>query len=69
MTTYAKASAAEKNLPTPLGVLLERAERVFLIFVAIILGYFSKVYMLYAIILLALLTNLSALQRIRMVLK
>ncbi len=69
MTTYAKAAASEKGLPAPLGVLMERAERVFLIFIAIILGHFSKVYMIYAIIPLALLTNLSALQRIRMVLK
>ena len=69
MTTYAKASASEKGLPTPLGVLLERAERVFLIFIAVVLGHFGKVYMTYAIILLALLTNISALQRVRMVLR
>ena len=69
MTTYTKAAAAEKSLASPIGVLMERAERMFLIFATIIIGHFSRVYMLYAIIVLAILTNLSALQRIRMVLK
>ena len=69
MTTYSKAAASEKDLPVPIGGLLERAERMFLLFLAIVLGYFSKTYLLYAIIILAILTNISALQRARMVLK
>lgn len=69
MTTYTKAAASEKGLPALVGILLERAERVFLLFIVIIIGHFSRVYMLYGIILLAILTNLSASQRIRMVLK
>ena len=69
MTTYTKAAAAEKNLTSPVGVLIERAERMIMLPAGIILAYFSKTYLLYVIIILAVLTNLSALQRIRMVLK
>lgn len=69
LTTYSKAAAGEKHLPIPLGVLLERAERMFLLFATVVIAYFSKTYMLYAIIVLALLTNLSAMQRIRKVLR
>ncbi len=66
MTTYAKAAAKEKELVENelRGGLLERAERLALLFVGLALAYFSKTYLVYIIILVALLSNISALQRI-----
>lgn len=66
MTTYSKAAAKEKEL-----VVRElkkgffgRAERVILIFLAIALGIFRFSLIIYPIIILAILSNLTAVQRI-----
>ena len=65
-TTYAKAAAKEKELVTEelKTALLGRAERVILIYVAMILGIFNINLVIYPIIILAILSNISALQRI-----
>ena len=69
MTTYSKAAAKEKEL-----VQIElrrgffgRAERVILIFITLFLGIFNLSWMIYPIIILAILTNLTAFQRIALV--
>ncbi len=66
MTTYAKAAAKEKDIfkREVNGGLLERAERLIILFVGILLAVFNTIYLTYIIILLAVLTNMSALQRI-----
>lgn len=66
MTTYAKAAAKEKGLVEKelKGGLLERAERLSLLFLGILIAYFDKIYLSYIIVLLAILTNISAFQRI-----
>jgi len=71
MTTYAKAAAKEKELvenELKKG-LLGRGERMILMFLIFLLGIFNLSWMLYPIILLAILTNLTALQRILLVLR
>lgn len=66
MTTYAKAAAKEKELSdTELkGGLMSRGER--LIFLAAILLFFnySKIFSVYLLMLLSMLSNITALQRI-----
>lgn len=64
MTTYVKSSAFEKGLGEIKGGVLERAERLILIFLVILVSYFSRTYGMYLIILTAVLANVSALQRI-----
>jgi phosphatidylglycerophosphate synthase len=66
MTTYAKAAAVEKGLVRSeiRGGLLERAERLLLIFIGLLLAIASPIYLTYVIVLLAVLTNISSLQRI-----
>jgi len=64
MTTYAKASAKEKGLGEIKGGLLERAERILVLFLGIVLAIFEPAYLTYAVVLLAVLSNVSALQRI-----
>lgn len=66
MTTYVKAAAKEKELVDRelRGGFLERAERLGILFIGILLAIFSKVYLTYVIVLLAVLSNISALQRI-----
>ena len=66
MTTYVKAAAKEKELVEKelKGGLLERAERLIILFIGILLAYFDKFYLTYIIVVLAVLTNISALQRI-----
>jgi phosphatidylglycerophosphate synthase len=68
MTTYAKAAAKEKEIAGEgselKGGILERAERLIILFVGIVAAYFSPIYLSYAIVLLAVLSNFSALQRI-----
>lgn len=66
MTTYAKAAAKEKGIvfeETNSGF-LERPERIILIAAAIIAGIFSFYLTVYFIIILAALSNFTALQRI-----
>ncbi len=66
MTTYAKAAAKEKLLLESelKGGLMERPERLILLFLIILSGIFSLQYIVYLLALFAVLTNLSALQRI-----
>jgi archaetidylinositol phosphate synthase len=65
MTTYAKSAAKEKEIVEKelKGGLLERAERLVILFVGILLAIIDVTYLMYVIVLLAILTNLSALQR------
>jgi len=66
MTTYSKAAAKEKELvqiELRRGF-LGRAERVILIFITLFLGIFNLSWMIYPIIVLAILTNFTAFQRI-----
>lgn len=70
MTTYAKAAGKEKEiLETELKKgLIGRGERMILENLAIFLGIFDLQYTIYLIIVLAALSNFTALQRIYMVL-
>ncbi len=71
MTTYAKAAAKEKEIVKKevKGGLLERAERVFLLWVALILAGFTPFYSIVLISAVAVLSILSALQRILIVIR
>lgn len=66
LTTYVKAAAKEKNLIKEelKGGVLERAERLVILFVGILAASLNKIYLVYVLIFLAILTNLSALQRV-----
>ncbi|UCD07345.1 MAG: CDP-alcohol phosphatidyltransferase family protein [Candidatus Aenigmatarchaeota archaeon] len=66
MTTYAKSAAKEKELVYEelKGGLLERAERMVILFIGILLASIQPVYLTYVIVILAVLSNISALQRI-----
>ena len=66
MTTYAKAAAKEKALVTQelKGGLLSRGERIILLLIALILGNFNFYWMTQLLILVAILTNFTAIQRI-----
>ncbi len=66
MTTYVKAAAKEKELIEKelKGGILERAERMLILFIGIVLAYFDTTYLVYVIIIIAVLSNISALQRI-----
>ena len=68
MTTYVKAAAKEKELTERKeikGGLLERAERISLLFAGIFLaGYLNTIYLTYTLIALSVLANFTALQRI-----
>ncbi len=72
MTTYAKAAAKEKEIVQGQelkGGLLERAERLIILFVGILSASFNPLYLTYVLAALAILTNISALQRIRIAMK
>lgn len=71
MTTYAKAAAMEKGLVNKeiKGGLIERAERLIILFIGMILAYFSTTYLTYIIVILAILTNVTAFQRMRIATK
>lgn len=71
MTTYVKAAAKEKNLTEKeiRGGLLERAERLIILFVGILLAVINPLWLTYVIVALAVLSNLSALQRIGIALR
>ncbi|MBU1120300.1 MAG: CDP-alcohol phosphatidyltransferase family protein [archaeon] len=66
MTTYSKAAAKEKELTRNeiKGGLLERAERLILLFIGILLASFNPLYLTYIIVVLAILSNISAIERI-----
>lgn len=70
LTTYSKAAAKEKGIiekELKKGF-AGRGERMILTFLALFLGIFNLSWMLYSIVILAILTNLTALQRISFVL-
>ncbi len=71
MTTYSKAAAKEKGAVEKEfgGGILERPERMILLFIAVLLASFSRAYLVYMIILLAILSNITAFQRIRIAMK
>jgi len=67
MTTYAKAAAREKGLikkEMHYGI-LERAERLIILLVGMLLAQVNPAYLVCAIAILAILANITALQRIR----
>ena len=66
LTTYAKAAAKEKDLVNQelKGGFLSRGERIILLVLALSLGIFNFIWMVELLILIAVLTNLTALQRI-----
>jgi len=66
MTTYAKSAAKEKGLVKEelKGGILERAERMLLLFIGLALASFDTVYLVYIIVIIAIFANISALQRI-----
>lgn len=71
LTTYVKSAAFEKKLVKDelKGGILERAERLILLFLIVLLAGISKIYSVYLIVITAILANISALQRIGSVLK
>lgn len=71
MTTYAKAAAKEKDLVEDelKGGLLARGERLFIIIMSLIFGIFNYTLTVYFLIIIALLSNFTAIQRISSALK
>ena len=71
MTTYAKAAAKEKGLVETVikKGFFGRAERIILISLAMFLGIFNLSWMIYPIIILAIFSNITAIQRIYLALK
>ena len=75
MPTYVRAYADHKGVITEegdqrrMGGLLERFERMTLIFVGMVAGYFNPMYLTYMITITAVLSNLTALQRILFVVR
>ena len=65
-TTYFKSAAKEKELVSEelKGGILERAERLILLFIGLLLAVFNPLYLTYIIVILAVLSNVSGLQRI-----
>jgi phosphatidylglycerophosphate synthase len=66
MTTYAKAAAKEKDLVVEelKGGILARGERLFLILFSLILSLFNPYFCVCLLIIIAILTNFTAVQRI-----
>lgn len=71
MTTYTKAAASEKNLAEKelKGGILERTDRMLILLLGLLAGAASTVYLGYVIVLLAVLSNISAVQRISIAVK
>jgi archaetidylinositol phosphate synthase len=71
MTTYAKAAAKEKELVVQelKGGILSRSERLLLLLLALIVGIFNLYWTTVVLIFVAILSNLTAIQRILMTLK
>ena len=67
MTTYAKAAAKEKGLVEKElnGGILERADRLILLFVGMVLAQFDPFFLTFIIAVLAILSNVTVIQRIR----
>ncbi|MBS3054760.1 MAG: CDP-alcohol phosphatidyltransferase family protein [Candidatus Aenigmarchaeota archaeon] len=64
LTTYAKAAFKEKTGKDLGGGLVERAERLVLLAIGVFMAAINPDYLMYIIMLLAVLTNLTAVQRI-----
>ncbi len=64
MTTYAKAASAEKKMKNTSGG-LGRPDRVIVLFLGIMFTYFDPLFLTHVIALLAVLTNITALLRIK----
>ncbi|MEM5812331.1 MAG: CDP-alcohol phosphatidyltransferase family protein [Candidatus Aenigmatarchaeota archaeon] len=66
MTTYVKAAAKEKELIEKelRGGFLERAERLLILFIGILVASTDKFFLSYTIVVLAVLSNITAIQRI-----
>lgn len=66
LSTYSKAAAMEKGLAEKelKGGILSRGERLILLSFAMFLGIFNLVWMIYILIIFAILSNFTALQRI-----
>ncbi|MBI4018718.1 MAG: CDP-alcohol phosphatidyltransferase family protein [Candidatus Aenigmarchaeota archaeon] len=64
LTTYAKAAFKEKMGKNLNGGLVERAERLVLLAIGVFMAAINPDYLMYIIMLLAVLTNLTAVQRI-----
>lgn len=66
LTTYAKAAAKEKGLVDEeiRGGLMERAERLLAVFLGILLAAYDRAFLAYMIALVAVLANITAVQRI-----
>jgi phosphatidylglycerophosphate synthase len=66
MTTYAKAAAKEKELTEKelRGGFLERAERLLILFIGILVASLDTFYLTYTIVVLAVLSNITVLQRV-----
>ncbi|MEM7819423.1 MAG: CDP-alcohol phosphatidyltransferase family protein [Candidatus Aenigmatarchaeota archaeon] len=71
MTTYAKSAAKEKELIKKElgGGFLERAERLIILFFGISFATINKIYLLYVLIILAILSNITAIQRVYIAIK
>ena len=70
MTTYAKAAAAEKKIIYELNAgILQRQDRILILIAALFAAAFNLAILGYFIVILAILTNISALQRIFMTMK
>jgi archaetidylinositol phosphate synthase len=67
MTTYAKAAAKEKELGVEeiRGGLVERAERVTIYTLGLLLASIDTLYLAYTVMVLAVLVNISAVQRVK----
>ena len=65
MTPYAKAAAKEKELVRKelTGGIMESGERIIILFIGLVLAYFSRYYLTYILVVLAILSNLTVLQR------
>jgi archaetidylinositol phosphate synthase len=66
MTTYVKAAAKEKELMEKelKGGFLERAERLIILFIGILVASIDPFYLTYTIVVLAVLSNITVLQRV-----
>jgi len=64
MTTYSKSAFSEKTNKKLESGFIERPERMILLMIGVYLASINLIYLSYFLILFALLTNLSALQRI-----
>lgn len=66
MTTYVKAAAKEKELVEKelKGGFLERAERLLILFIGILVASLDPFFLTYTLVVLAVLSNITALQRL-----